>query len=423
MKNKVEKSVQLINRIHFQIAKQSVFESQSKMILAISGGQDSISLFFIVFHLIKLWKGQVVFLWCNHLWQCEAFDTMYHLWKFNYYLNRSFIFSIAITSPLSEEKSRKWREKLFQRSALFANLKTILTGHTATDSIETILFNLIRGTSIEGLNSLNQRKPLDGHHCFGSVSSDLVAEQFQAIKVTFFWKKDQFGTKQQHGSFLTLAIFFQRNFFQSFQSYCFIENREIFPVKLFDCKKIQSNQIQLVRPLLSLNRYDSKQLTKFFQLPLYPDPTNRAVSYTRNRIRKQFLPFVRFFFNSQVDATLIQFNQTNFEDQIYFNQILNRLFSYQIVATGSRIEIDISVLYSVPFSIRKRCIRYLFKKGFGFSPHFYHINFLSNFIDNRNFENHIIKISSFFQQPKSWYLFLPQVGCLVITQNKLILYK
>ena len=66
----------------------------------------------------------------------------------------------------------------------------------------------------------------------------------------------------------------------------------------------EERHISLVRPLLVLNRYQTKKLCQLWEMPVYPDQTNEELVFTRNRIRKQLLPILRSFFNPQIDAVL-----------------------------------------------------------------------------------------------------------------------
>ncbi len=65
----------------------------------------------------------------------------------------------------------------------------------------------------------------------------------------------------------------------------------------------------LVRPLLFANRSDIQKSSHFWMLPNYPDKSNSYIQYSRNRIRNQLLPTLRFFFNPQIEQALFQFGE------------------------------------------------------------------------------------------------------------------
>jgi hypothetical protein len=83
--------------------------------------------------------------------------------------------------------------------------------------------------------------------------------------------------------------------------------------------------IFLLRPLLETTRFDLKKLCQIWNLPVYPDVTNQNLTSTRNRIRLQLLPILRFFFNPQIDTILTQFAQINLQEQDYLNYLTTRL--------------------------------------------------------------------------------------------------
>nr|YP_009367593.1 hypothetical chloroplast RF62 [Pseudocharacium americanum]YP_009367682.1 tRNA(Ile)-lysidine synthetase [Ignatius tetrasporus]ARK14623.1 hypothetical chloroplast RF62 [Pseudocharacium americanum]ARK14712.1 tRNA(Ile)-lysidine synthetase [Ignatius tetrasporus] len=138
------------------ISKKHLLKTNQKILLAFSGGQDSIVLFFIIIQLKKQWNWTVNLIWCNHLWQKDSLYLMFHILKVNLiFYTKTFCF-INIRSIFSENKARKWRYQIFIRAAYYYNLTTILTGHTLTDKIETLIFNLTRGCGIDGFYSLNK---------------------------------------------------------------------------------------------------------------------------------------------------------------------------------------------------------------------------------------------------------------------------
>ncbi len=67
---------------------------------------------------------------------------------------------MARVVPETEAQARVWRYQVFEQLALEAGGARIATGHTATDRAETLLYNLIRGSGIDGLQALSWERPL-----------------------------------------------------------------------------------------------------------------------------------------------------------------------------------------------------------------------------------------------------------------------
>lgn len=59
---------------------------------------------------------------------------------------------------ISESSARDWRFQCLARLYLDQQYTFLLTGHTATDRMETVLLKLIRGTSLNALTSFKINK-------------------------------------------------------------------------------------------------------------------------------------------------------------------------------------------------------------------------------------------------------------------------
>ena len=82
--------------------------------------------------------------------------------------------------------------------------------------------------------------------------------------------------------------------------------------KILQVKK----RISLARPLLILNRYETKRLCQIWKLPIYPDQTNEELLFSRNRVRKQLMPMLRSFFNPQIDVVLSHLSEALLLEQL-----------------------------------------------------------------------------------------------------------
>lgn len=62
-----------------------------------------------------------------------------------------------------------------------------------------------------------------------------------------------------------------------------------------------------LRPLINLHREDILKFTKYYFLPVIPDPTNAFSKLSRNKIRNQLIPTIRYLFYSNFDLSVLQF--------------------------------------------------------------------------------------------------------------------
>ena len=130
------------------------------LLLAVSGGQDSMALTRLLHDLGRL-HGWSLHLWHgDHGWrpesarQAEELQTWAEGWGLTITLDR------ASAPPASEASARAWRYGRLEALALERACAQVVTGHTASDRAETLLLNLARGSHRQGLASLRQRRPL-----------------------------------------------------------------------------------------------------------------------------------------------------------------------------------------------------------------------------------------------------------------------
>lgn len=110
------------------------------------------------FQLKKQWNWKLKILYCNHLWQKDSFYSLFHLFKVTFFLKIPFCFGITLEKIFSEQKARNWRYFLFERVNGFYNYHYILTGHSASDRIETGLFKIFKGSSPKGISFFDWTK-------------------------------------------------------------------------------------------------------------------------------------------------------------------------------------------------------------------------------------------------------------------------
>jgi len=157
-------------RLHKRLKQnQSLLPSKATLLLAISGGQDSMALLKLILDLKRLYKWQVEIWHGDHQWhaQSERIEDELKLWckvnKISFHSNKADKKEVA-----NEEKAREWRYKKLIMKAKSLSLKNInfpctriLTGHTATDRAETIIMNLARGADLIGLSTLREQRAME----------------------------------------------------------------------------------------------------------------------------------------------------------------------------------------------------------------------------------------------------------------------
>lgn len=140
--------------IHKTIRARKLFERQQHLLLAVSGGQDSLCLIKLLLDLQPKWGWNLGIAHCDHQWREDSTANAKHVenlaltWEIPFYLETA-------DEPVNSEASaRNWRYRVLNALALRHNYSSIVTGHTQSDRAETLLYNLMRGTGADGLQAL-----------------------------------------------------------------------------------------------------------------------------------------------------------------------------------------------------------------------------------------------------------------------------
>ncbi|MBN3944175.1 tRNA lysidine(34) synthetase TilS [Nostoc sp. NMS9] len=147
-------------KIHRTIRSRHLFERNQRLLIAVSGGQDSLCLIKLLLDLQSKWGWDLGIAHCDHRWRSDSEANADHVenlaktWGISFYLETA-------NKPInSEAAARDWRYQALNAIAQANNYQYIVTGHTASDRAETLLYNLIRGTGADGLQALTWQRLL-----------------------------------------------------------------------------------------------------------------------------------------------------------------------------------------------------------------------------------------------------------------------
>jgi len=121
---------------------------------------------------------------------------------------------------------------------------------------------------------------------------------------------------------------------------------------------------EVIRPLLGVSREEIEEFCRERGLEWRTDATNLTTEYMRNRIRVELLPYLRRFFNPQVDRAVLQLSDIIAEE----NEFLEGLAQYLLRKLGQKgrdgeIRIDLTDFLSLPLAVQRRLLRLLIKKS------------------------------------------------------------
>lgn len=256
----------------------------SSILIAISGGQDSIYLI----KLIEILKNnfyfhKVEYIYIDHQWKIDSLKQIEHIINYLIFLKKKLSIYQINKRTLSENNSRIYRYHIILNHAIKNKYQAIITAHTKTDKLETFLLNLIRGTSIEGINSLTLHKQIN-------------------------------------------------------------------------------QQIHLLRPLINENRDNITWYCRQNCLPIWSDTTNYNYKIKRNRIRFELLPYLRKYFNINIENNCNKFLTTCFYDNEYIKQNIIKLYTH--IRHNKYIAINILDINKYHISIQTRILQLFFFHNF-----------------------------------------------------------
>ena len=152
----------MISQFTSYIKKQKLFKPADKLLVAVSGGADSITLC----HLLKEANYKFSVAHCNFSLRDEESDGDENFVKEFCKKNKITFFNKKFdTIPYAEKKgvsiqmaARELRYNWFNELSEKHNFDYLLTAHHANDNIETFFINLLRGSGINGLKAIVPKK-------------------------------------------------------------------------------------------------------------------------------------------------------------------------------------------------------------------------------------------------------------------------
>lgn len=339
-------------QLHRTLLHRQILPSHQRLLVAVSGGQDSLCLIKLLLDLQPKWGWNLGIAHCDHRWRSDSEASANHVeqlaknWGISYYVET------ASDIPKTEAAARQWRYQALTEIAIAHNYPYIVTGHTASDRAETLLYNLIRGSGADGLSALTWTRPL---------------LDFRLPILDF-----RLGNSGENPNSQISADFRLENQDENSQS------------------KIQNlkSKIYLVRPLLEITRLQTGQFCQEQKLPIWEDSTNQDLQYTRNRIRSELLPYLETHFNPKAQQALAQTAELLRADVEYLelaaSDLLQRAMSP--IADNPQVNFQLPVklnrriLREAPLALQRRSMRQLLQQILPSAPSFESVEKLTSLI-------------------------------------------
>src|SRR5687767_4128312 len=159
--NSIEQIMDLLQRFKKHIQTGNLFHEKDKLLLAVSGGVDSV----VLCELCKLAGYDFAIAHCNFQLRdadserdekfvselADKYKVDFHVVKFD---TKSFAKERKIST---QEAARELRYGWFEEIRKKNGYQYILTAHHADDNIETVMMNFFRGTGIKGIRGIEAK--------------------------------------------------------------------------------------------------------------------------------------------------------------------------------------------------------------------------------------------------------------------------
>ncbi|MEM1238524.1 MAG: tRNA lysidine(34) synthetase TilS [Cyanobacteria bacterium P01_H01_bin.26] len=284
-------------RIHTQLKVTRLLPNDASILMAVSGGQDSLCMARLLLDLQPKWGWRLAVVHCDHRWRADAAENATHVAQLAQQWQVPCWIETAQTPPPSEAAARGWRYGVFATVACTHGYDHVATGHTASDRAETVLHNLVRGSGANGMQALSRQRPLDTEH----------------------------------------------------------------------------PDIRVTRPLLQLTRQETGRFCHDLALPVWLDSSNNDLSYRRNRIRQELMPYLRSHFNPKVESTLAQTADILTAEVAYLETQTEELYSQTVERLDRGWRILLARFQTTPLALQRRIARRLLQTALPQQPTFDHI--------------------------------------------------
>ena len=146
--------------VHRLLRVRPLLPPGAAVLVAVSGGQDSVCLLKLLVDLQPKWRWRLRVMHCDHRWRPDSGANAEFVQEQCDHYQIPCEIAVAEVATPTEAAARHWRYQVFEQVALEHHCTQVVTGHTASDRAETLLYNLLRGSGTDGLQALAWQRPL-----------------------------------------------------------------------------------------------------------------------------------------------------------------------------------------------------------------------------------------------------------------------
>ncbi len=160
----------MLDQVRKTIARYAMLQDGDRVLVAVSGGVDSVVLLYVLRALKRELKLSLAVAHFDHgirpdsAQDAEFVKKLAHSLKLKFYTERADVPAYAKAQKISlEVAARQLRYQFLEKTAQAHKFTKIALGHTLNDQAETLLMRLLRGSGLEGLSGIPPVRPAE--HC------------------------------------------------------------------------------------------------------------------------------------------------------------------------------------------------------------------------------------------------------------------
>ncbi len=308
----------LAKKILATITKENLLQKEERVLLAVSGGADSLALLHILVKISQEHLPLTLFVaHLNHGLRQESAEEAQYVSELSQQYKLPF-FSETLTTLKGqtglEEKARKIRYNFLEKIALQNQIKTIAVAHHLDDQAETVLVRVLKGSGIRGLGAMNYQRPLSSEHSIRLIrpllDQDKLSLQNYLEENKYFWYEDQSN----------LDLDFERNRIR----------HQVLPFLEKHSPPLRSALVRIAKQSQQTSLYLKEQAEKYFSEQQIPFSTKPSLNTFLQRENPQLLLWKNCTLENLPEPLLPYFFQKSLSN-LDINHALFRANHYKMI--------------------------------------------------------------------------------------------